>query len=104
MFAVVTIAGTQEKVSEGDVLQVPHLEAKAGETVTFGDVLLVVKGEDVSIGSPTVAGASVEAKVLEHGRSEKVRVVKFKRRKRYSRTKGHRQEYTEVEVTKITAK
>jgi large subunit ribosomal protein L21 len=102
MFAVVKIAGFQEKVSQGMKLKVPSLHAEPGKTVTFPEVLLVSKGEgEVTLGKPTVAGASVEAKVLAHGRAEKIRVFKMRRRKRYRRTKGHRQGYTEIEVTKI---
>ncbi len=101
MFAIVSIAGFQEKVAQGDTLKVPLLDAEPGKTVTFDQVLLLVNGEAVTFGSPTVAGASVEAEVVSHGRGDKIRVVKFKRRKRYSRTKGHRQDFTEIKITKI---
>ena len=102
MFAVVDIAGFQEKVSEGDKLRVPLLSEKEGGKVTFDKVLLVSKSDsDVKIGTPYVSGASVEAKVLSHGKDKKIRVFKMKRRKRYRRTQGHRQDFTEIEVTKI---
>lgn len=104
MFAVVDIAGFQEKVSEGDSLEVPTLDAKEGATVKFDKVLLIAKSDDdVKIGEPYVSGATVEAKVVSHGRGEKIRVFKMKRRKRYRRTQGHRQGYTQIEIAKIAA-
>ena len=103
MFAIVDIAGFQEKVSEGDLLQVPTLDAEEGKTMSFDSVLLVSKSEDdVTIGEPYVPGAKVEVKVLAHGRGDKIRVFKMKRRKRYRKTQGHRQGYTDIEVSKIT--
>lgn len=103
MFAIVDIAGFQEKVEKGMKLRVPLLPSEAGKNVTFEKVLLIADGSDVTVGAPLVSGASVEAKVLSHGKADKIRVQKFKRRKRYRRVKGHRQDYTEVEVMKITA-
>lgn len=103
MFAIVDIAGFQEKVAEGDSLQVPTLNAEEGKTVTFDKVLLIAKSDDdVKIGEPYVSGAKVEVKVLGHGRGDKIRVFKMKRRKRYRKTQGHRQGYTDIEVKKIT--
>lgn len=103
MFAIVTIAGFQEKVSQGDRLKVPLLKGKAGDNVVFNDVHLLVKGkEDIELGHPNISGASVEAKIVEHGKAKKIRVFKMRRRKRYRRTHGHRQPYTEVEVVKIS--
>lgn len=105
MFAIVSIAGFQEKVSEGDLLTVPLLDAEKDAKVVFSEVFLLTKdGGDVVIGTPLVEGASVEVKVLEHGRDEKIRVYKMRRRKRYMRTKGHKQHHTKIEVTKIVAK
>ncbi len=104
MFAVVKIAGFQEKVAEGMKLKVPSLDAELGSTVTFKDVLLTAKSDDaITVGTPVVSGASVEAKVLAHGQAAKVRVYKMHRRKRYRRLHGHRQGFTEIEVTKISA-
>lgn len=104
MFAVVNIAGFQERVAEGDLLEVPLLDAKEGATVTFDDVLLLAKSDDdVTVGTPLVSGASVQAKVIGHGQGDKIRVFKMKRRKRYRRVHGHRQDYTEIEITKIQA-
>ena len=103
MFAIVDIAGFQEKVEKGLRLKVPLHAADSGKTLTFDNVLLIADGDNVKIGAPNVAGASVEVKVLKHGKADKIRIQKFKRRKRFRRVKGHRQDYTEVEVVKITA-
>lgn len=103
MFAIVSIAGFQEKVAQGDVLDVPTLDAKEGATVTFKDVLLIADGKDVKVGTPTLDGATVTAEVVSHGRGDKVRVVKFRRRKRYTRTHGHRQGLTTIKIAKISA-
>jgi len=102
MFAVVSIAGFQEMVKEGEYLKVPLQETEKDKKVTFSDVLLVSKeGGELMIGAPFVKGASVEAEVMEHGRDAKIRVVKFRRRKRYMRVKGHRQDHTVIKITKI---
>ncbi len=105
MFAVVDIAGFQEKVSEGDKLRVPTLSAEEGKSVSFDKVLLLAKSDsDVKVGTPYISGAAVEVKVLGHGKDKKIRVFKMKRRKRYRRTYGHRQGHTDIEVVKISAK
>ncbi len=102
MFAIVDIAGFQEKVEEGMKLRVPLLDTPEGKTVSFDKVYLLSKSdENISVGKPTVAGASVEVKVIAHGKAEKIRIFKMNRRKRYRRTQGHRQDYTDVEVVKI---
>jgi large subunit ribosomal protein L21 len=88
-------------VGVGDVIRVEKLEVPAGDNVDLTDVLMVSNGDDVKIGAPMVAGASVTAKVKAHGRGEKIRIVKFRRRKHYRRTAGHRQDYTELEITAI---
>lgn len=103
MFAIVDIAGFQEKVEKGMKLKVPLQDSDEGKSLTFDQVLLISDGNDVKIGAPTVSGASVEVKVLGHGQGDKIRIQKFKRRKRYRRVAGHRQDFTEIEVTKITA-
>lgn len=104
MFAVVDIAGFQEKVKVGDTLTIPLQDAEEDKKLVFGNVLMLVKdGGDLVVGSPFVSGASVEVKVLGHGRDKKIRVFKFRRRKRYMRTKGHQQHNTKVEVTAIKA-
>ncbi len=101
MYAVVMIKGLQYRVEPGNKLQVPLLEDEIGTSVSFGDVLLLSNGEDTKIGTPMVEGASVAAEVIRHGRSRKVIVFKKKRRKNYRRKKGHRQAFTEVNITGI---
>lgn len=104
MFAVVSIAGFQEMVKEGDTLHIPLQDAEKDKKISFSDVLLVQKDDgEVMIGAPFVEGASIETKVVEHGRDKKIRVLKFHKRKRYMRVKGHRQDYTAVEVLSIKA-
>ncbi|MFZ8886912.1 MAG: 50S ribosomal protein L21 [Steroidobacteraceae bacterium] len=102
MYAVIATGGKQYRVSEGTVLRVEKLEAEAGSTVEFGQVLVVGQGAEVAVGAPYVAGAKVTATVQAHGKGDKVRIVKFRRRKHYLRQKGHRQPYTEIKVTGIT--
>lgn len=103
MFAIVDIAGFQERVEKGMKLFVPTLDAEVGETVTFSTVYLVSDdGKTATIGTPMVAGASVKVKVLAHGKDDKIVVAKFKRRKRFHKTyRGHRQGYTEIEVVGV---
>jgi len=102
MFAITLIKGTQYKISEGDIIQIDKLSDDVGGKITFYDVLLVSKdGENVKVGTPFVEGAAIDVKVLDHGRDKKIRVVKYKKRKRYLRTQGHRQSYTEIEISKI---
>ena len=101
MYAVIKAGGHQYKVSQGDVVTVDFLkDAKEGETVTFDQVLLV-GGKDTVVGQPLVAGAKVEAVVKQQTRNPKIIVFKFKRRKDYKRTKGHKQPVTVLEVSKI---
>ncbi len=104
MFAIVDIAGFQEKVEKGSKLKVPLHAVDAGKSVTFDKILLVADGDTVTLGAPMVSGATVTAKVLAHGQGDKIRVVKAHRRKRYRRVKGHRQDFTEIEVTGISLK
>ena len=103
MFAIVDIAGFQEKVEKGMKLKIPLQAQDSGKTLIFDKVLLVADGDDVKVGAPTVSGASIEVNVLNHGKGDKIRIQKFKRRKRYRRVAGHRQNFTEVEVTGIKA-
>lgn len=102
-FAIADIAGAQFKLTKGDKIKAPFMsEKKEGDKITFDQVLIFSKGKDeVQVGNPHVKGASVEAKVLGHGRSNKVIVFKMKHRKRTRTTQGHRQRFTEIEVTKI---
>ncbi|CAK0757268.1 50S ribosomal subunit protein L21 [Gammaproteobacteria bacterium] len=101
MYAVVMTGGKQYRVSEGDKLRVETLPAEEGETIAFDKVLLVADGSRLNIGSPYVEGGSVTATVTTHGRGEKIRIVKFRRRKHYQKVTGHRQNYTEIRITNI---
>ncbi|MGA3245302.1 MAG: 50S ribosomal protein L21 [Bacteroidota bacterium] len=102
MFAVVEIAGQQYKVAKADKVIVPLLETKVGSKVTFEKVLLVGDDNQTKLGTPYVSGASIEAKVLSHVKDDKVIVFKKKKRKGYKVLKGHRQQYTEIEITKVS--
>ena len=102
MFAVVEIAGQQFKVSKADRIFVPLLESEVGAKITFDKVLLLGDEKKTTIGTPVIEGSRVEAKVLEHVRDDKVIVFKKKRRKGYKVRRGHRQHYTEIEITKVS--
>ncbi len=101
MYAVIQSGGKQYRVGVGDVIRVEKLDVPSGDSVDLNEVLMVSDGDDVKVGSPLLAGSSVTAKVKSHGRGEKIRVIKFRRRKHYRRTAGHRQDYTELEITGI---
>ena len=104
MYAIIRTGGKQYRVAVGDTVKVETLEAEAGSEVTLNDVLLVA-AEDGSIkaGKPVVEGASVKATVLSHGRSDKVRIFEFRRRKHSMKGGGHRQNYTELKIEAINA-
>jgi large subunit ribosomal protein L21 len=101
MYAVIKAGGRQIKVREGDTVTVDRLHAEPGSSVELGQVLMLIDGEAVDIGNPFVNGASVSARVIEHGREAKIRIVKFKRRKHYLKRMGHRQDHTRLEITRI---
>ena len=101
MYAVIVTGGKQYKVSEGDTLFIEKLEVEEGSAVTFDQVLMVGDGEKITVGTPSVDGATVEAKVLKNGKAKKIYVFKMKRKKNYRRKKGHRQPFTKIEITKI---
>jgi large subunit ribosomal protein L21 len=101
MHAVIKTGGKQYRVSAGDKLNVETLPVEAGGDVAFDQVLMLSDGDNIEIGAPFLAGVTVTAKVVEHGRGEKIRIVKFKRRKHYKRQAGHRQNYTRVEITGV---
>jgi len=103
MYAVIKTGGKQYKVSEGETLKIEKLAAEVGGTVAFDDVLLVADGDDIKVGTPLVEGGKVNATVVSHGRGKKVMIIKFKRRKHYRKQAGHRQAYTEVQITGISA-
>ena len=101
MHAVIRTGGKQYRVAEGDVLRVEKLDAEAGSTIELADVLLISDGEKVQVGTPVLDGKAISADVQGHGRADKVQVIKFKRRKKYRRTHGHRQHYTQLKITSI---
>ena len=101
MYAIIRAGGKQYRVEQGDVLRLERLEGKVGSKVTLDDVLLV-GGDDLKVGSPKVAGASVEGTVVEQDRGPKIRVFKYKKRKHYRRTRGHRQGYTALRIDSIS--
>ena len=103
MYAVIESGGKQHRVCEGEVLRLEKLGLEVGATVTFDKVLMVGEGAEVKIGKPYVEGGSVEAEVLAQGRGEKIRIVKFNRRKHHRKQMGHRQSFTEVKITGIKA-
>ena len=103
MYAVIEAGGKQHRVIEGETLKLEKIEAATGETIEFDKVLLVGTGEDVKIGKPVVDGSKVTAEVVAHGRHKKVKIVKFNRRKHYRKETGHRQWFTEVKITGISA-
>ena len=103
MYAVIMTGGKQYRVEEGEVLRVEKLQVDEGANFDFDKVLMVGQGEDVQVGSPVLDGARVSATVRSHGRGDKVHIIKFHRRKNYMRRQGHRQSYTEIEVTGIAA-
>ena len=100
MYAIIATGGKQYKVSEGDIITIEKLGVEAGEKVTF-DQVLVVGGDDLKVGAPTVDGASVEASVVKEGRGKKVIVYKYKRKTGYHKKNGHRQAFTQVKIEKI---
>jgi large subunit ribosomal protein L21 len=103
MYAVIVTGGKQYKVAEGEFLKIEKLEVATGEAVTFDRVLLVANGDDVKIGAPVVDGAKVVAEVVSQGRHDKVRIIKFRRRKHHMKRQGHRQWFTEIKITGIQA-
>ena len=103
MYAVIKTGGKQYKVSEGEKLKIEKLEVDPGKKVTFKEVLMVVEGDNVQVGSPLVEKASVEAKVISQGKGKKVNILKFKRRKHSMKQQGHRQLFTEIKIGKIKA-
>lgn len=100
-YAIFKAVGEQVRAQEGDRIWVPLMEEEPGSKVSFDEVLLTSDGKEVKAGQPTVKGARVEAEVLGHVKGEKLYVFKFKRRKKYRRKTGHRQQYTELKVTKL---
>ncbi len=101
MYAVIRTGGKQYRVAEGDYVNIEKLDAPKGSSMTFEDVLLVGTDDETHIGTPRVEGASVAATIVDQGKAKKVIVFKFKRRKNYKRTRGHRQHFTRVRIDSI---
>lgn len=101
MYAIIESCGRQYKVTEGDVVFFEKLEVEEGKKVTFDNVVLVSDDKKVEVGAPYVKGVKVEGKVVSHGKAKKILVYKYKAKKNYRRTQGHRQPYTKVEITNI---
>ena len=101
MYAIIECCGRQYKVQEGDVIFFEKLDTEEGKKVTFDNVVLVSDGKDVKVGAPYVKGAKVEGEVVSHGKGKKILVYKYKAKKNYRRTQGHRQPYTKVEIKSI---
>ena len=101
MYSIIKIAGKQYSVSEGDIIKVSTQDWKVGDTVKLKDVLLTDSGENISVGTPIVAGASVTVEIMEHNRDKKLLIYKKKRRKGYQRKNGHRQGYSLLKVNKL---
>ena len=101
MYAVIVTGGKQYRVSEGDVIKVEKLVADEGATVDLEKVLLISDGEEIKTGAPYIDGGKVSATVKSHGRGDKVKIVKFRRRKHHRKQMGHRQHYTELQITGI---
>ena len=102
MYAVIKTGGKQYKVAAGEKIKVEQIAADVGQEIVIDQVLAVGDGEGLKVGSPLVSGASVKATVVAHGRHDKVRIFKLRRRKHYKKSQGHRQQYTELQITGIS--
>jgi large subunit ribosomal protein L21 len=103
MYAVIKTGGKQYKVAAGEKIKVEQIAADVGQEVVIDQVLAVGSGADLTVGSPLVAGASVKATVLAHGKHDKVRIFKMRRRKHYKKSQGHRQAFTELQISAVAA-
>jgi large subunit ribosomal protein L21 len=103
MYAVIKTGGKQYRVTAGDKLKIEQVRADVGSEIALGEVLMVVDGDLVTLGQPLLQGAAVTATVMSHGRGDKVRIFKMRRRKHYQKSQGHRQGYTEVRIDRIQA-
>lgn len=101
-YAVIETGGKQHRVQPGEILKVEKIEAATGDTITFDKVLLVSDGQKVAIGAPYVEGGKVTAEVVGQGRHDKIRIIKFRRRKHHMKRMGHRQWFTEIKITGIS--
>jgi large subunit ribosomal protein L21 len=103
MYAVISTGGKQYKLAQGDVCRIEKLDAEEGASVDLDKVLMIADGDNINIGTPFVDGGKVTATIKSHGRAKKVEIMKFRRRKHHQKRTGHRQYYTEIEVTGISA-
>jgi large subunit ribosomal protein L21 len=103
MYAVIKTGGKQYRVAQGERLKVESIAAEVGAEIVLDQVLLVADGESVKMGAPLVSGATVKATVVSHGRGEKIKIFKMRRRKHFRKHQGHRQNYTEIQISGITA-
>jgi large subunit ribosomal protein L21 len=103
MYAVIKTGGKQYRVTKGQTLKVEKLALEQGASIDLDQVLMVAEGDSVKIGTPLVEGGKVTATIKSHGRGKKIEIIKFRRRKHYRRQAGHRQSYTELEITNISA-
>lgn len=103
MYAVIVTGGKQYKVAEGDTLKIEKLPVEVGSKIDFDKVLMVVDGDNVTLGTPVVAKAKVSGEVMAQGRLDKVQIIKFRRRKHYRKQQGHRQYFTQVKITQVKA-
>jgi len=103
MYAVIKTGGKQYRVAAGKKIKVEQIPADVGSQITLDQVLMVGEGESVKIGTPVIAGATVTASVLSHGRHDKIEIFKMRRRKHYQKHQGHRQNYTEIRIEAISA-
>ncbi len=103
MYAVISTGGKQYKLAQGDVCRIEKLDAEEGASVEIDKVLMIADGDNINIGTPFVDGGKITATVKSHGRAKKVEIMKFRRRKHHQKRTGHRQYYTEIEVTGISA-
>ena len=103
MYAVIKTGGKQYKVAAGEKIKIEQIAADVGQEITIDQVLAVGNGAELKVGTPLVSGATVTVTVLSHGKHDKVRIFKMRRRKHYRKTQGHRQNYTEVVISKIAS-
>ena len=103
MYAVIKTGGKQYKVAAGEKIKIEQIAADVGQEITIDQVLAIGAGADMTIGTPLVAGALVKATVVAHGRHDKVRIFKMRRRKHYQKRQGHRQNFTEIEISAVSA-
>ena len=103
MYAVIKTGGKQYRVANGEKLKIEQIPAAVGAEIVLDEILMVGEGDSVKIGTPRVSGASVKATVLSHGRHDKIRIFKMRRRKHYQKHQGHRQNYTEIRIDGISA-